>query len=133
MNKLEINDFIKATYNDVLIDLNEQKIATYFSETYQQTTDMQTTNYQEFISHIKTLKKVTRSLSIDRFKDFIIDATKGKVFLHYIVSVLKKDNSRGNVEVFAVFTLKDNKITRCEEITQAVDNKDLATIGSINE
>ncbi|KRL36663.1 hypothetical protein [Liquorilactobacillus uvarum] len=133
MNKKQIKDIIEETYDDVLNNLRVDKIKQYFDTTYTQTTDLKTSNYDEFVGHIKTLKRITTSISVPRFNEFIIDEDQGQAFLHYLVLITKKDGTKGTVEVFAVFTLRKNKIIRCEEITQTIDNENLANMGSVNE
>ncbi|WP_311407687.1 hypothetical protein [Liquorilactobacillus uvarum] len=133
MNKKQIKDIIEDAYDDVLNNLRVDKIKQYFDKTYMQTTDLKTSSYNEFVGHIKTLRRITTSISVPRFNEFIIDEDQGQVFLHYLVLITKKDGTKGTVEVFAVFTLRKDKIIRCEEITQTIDNEDLANMGCVNE
>ncbi|MFT8949202.1 MAG: hypothetical protein ABGA11_02460 [Liquorilactobacillus hordei] len=133
MNKKQMKNIIADAYDDVLNNLRVDKIKLYFAKTYMQTTDLKTSNYAEFVGHIKTLRRITTSISVPHFNEFIIDEDRGQVFLHYLVLIIKKDGTKGTVEVFAIFTLRKNKIIRCEEITQTIDNEDLANMGYVNE
>lgn len=60
----------------------------------------------------------------------MFDIENQKIFLHYVVNVTKIDRKIGHVEVFAVFTVSENKIVRCEELTRALDDKTLNELGS---
>jgi len=55
----------------------------------------------------------------------MFDVENQKIFLQYVVNVTKIDGKIGHVEVFAVFTVSENKIVRCEELTRALDDKTL--------
>jgi hypothetical protein len=113
------------------LNLNLDKVDTYFAPDYVQVTDHITTNIDEFKAHLEKLKAVVKSLTIETFKDMLIDEEKQSVFLRYDVIVEKKDNSIGNIEVYAVFTFNDEgKVISCNELTKEYDEQ-VKGLGSI--
>ena len=131
MNKIDLKTTIKSLYNDILIDLNLDKINKYFAPTYVQTTDHVSTNFDEFKAHLKKLKEVVSSLKISHFKTMIIDEDQNAVFLRYDVEVEKKNGNQGIIEVYAEFTFNDEgKVMTCNELTLPY-HEALKGIGSI--
>jgi hypothetical protein len=131
MNKQQLQQQIEQVYLDILIELNLDKVDTYFAPEYIQVTDHITTNIDEFKAHLEKLKAVVKSLTIETFKDMLIDEEKQSVFLRYDVIVEKKDNSIGNIEVYAVFTFNDEgKVISCNELTKEYDEQ-VKGLGSI--
>lgn len=80
MNKIDLKTTIKSLYNDILIDLNLNKINNYFAPTYVQTTDHVSSNFDEFKAHLKKLREVVSSLKISHFKTMIIDENQMQYF-----------------------------------------------------
>lgn len=131
MDKIDLKTTIKSLYNDILIDLNLNKINNYFAPTYVQTTDHVSTNFDEFKAHLKKLKEVVSILKISHFKTMIIDEDQNAVFLRYDVEVEKKNGNQGIIEVYAEFTFNDEgKVMTCNELTLPY-HEALKGIGSI--
>lgn len=70
---------------------DEVQIARYFSSDYQQQVDGNCLDYNEFISHMGLLKKLTHSISVSVLA---IAAKNNDVLTHHHVYVEKKDGSR---------------------------------------
>lgn len=130
MEKHEMKTLIEKAYAEVLNNLKVEKIEKYFGPEYFQTTDGVNSTFNQFKKHIVTLQKVTQKIQVTNFQEEMFDIENQKIFLHYIVDVTKVDGKEGHVEVFAVFTVNDNKIVRCEELTRALDDKTLNDLGS---
>lgn len=131
MDSQQLKQQIEQVYLDILIELNLDKVDMYFAPEYIQVTDHSKTNIDEFKDHLKKLKSVVKSLTIETFKDMLIDEDKQSVFLRYDVIVEKKDNSIGNIEVYAVFTFNDDgKVITCNELTKEYDEQ-VKGLGSI--
>lgn len=131
MNKQQLQQQIEQVYLDILIELNLEKVDTYFAPYYFQVTDHVRTDINKFKAHLEKLKAVVKSLTIETFKDMLIDEEKQTVFLRYDVIVEKMDNSIGNIEVYAVFTFNDDgKVIACNELTKEYDEQ-VKGLGSI--
>lgn len=131
MNKDDLKSTIEKLYNDILINLDIEKIDTYFSPSYIQTTDHQASDINEFTDHLMKLKEVVARLSIDEFKTMLIDESQNTIFLRYDVNVEKKDGFKGKVEVYAEFVFnEDGKVISCNELTHPYSEK-LNGIGSV--
>ncbi|NWK84269.1 nuclear transport factor 2 family protein [Staphylococcus sp. GSSP0090] len=131
MNKQSLKTQIENLYQDILINLRTEKIDDYFAAEYIQETDHDTLDLTEFKAHLKKLKEVVKTLTIERFKDMLIDEQQQTIFLRYDVSVEKKDSSKGNIEVYAIFKFNESgKVTSCRELTKAYhqDVRGLANI-----
>lgn len=130
MEKKEMKTLIEDAYAEVLNSLKVEKIEKYFGTQYLQTTDGVNSNFNQFKQHIVALQKVTQKIQVTNFQEEMFDVENQKIFLHYVVNVTKIDGKIGHVEVFAVFTVSENKIVRCEELTRALDDKTLNDLGS---
>jgi len=132
MYKQEAIQFVTAMYKDIVVGLDIEKIPFYFKEEYYQVTDGVKTNRDEFTKHIATLKEIVDKLEISPFYDALFDEELQTLALRYTVDVAKKNGSRGQVELIAIFELDDHKIVRCNEISQplndATDFKEIASI-----
>ncbi|KIJ87096.1 nuclear transport factor 2 family protein [Staphylococcus saprophyticus] len=125
--KTQIENF----YQDILINLDTEKIEHYFAAEYIQETEHDTLNLTEFKLHLQKLKEVVKTLTIEQFKDMLIDEQQQTIFLRYDVRVEKKDSSKGNIEVYAIFKFNESgKVTSCRELTKAYhhDVQGLASI-----
>lgn len=115
MNRKQAYEFLTKVYQEILVDMNIERIPDYFSDKYIQTTDGVRSNITEFTNHISALNEVVNAISISSFYDFLFDETKQTATLRYIVSVDKVDGSTGEIEVIAIFELDDYQIMRCNE------------------
>lgn len=130
MEQKEMKTLIEDAYAEVLNSLNVEKVEKYFGRQYLQTTDGVNSNFNQFKQHIVALQKITQKIQVTNFQEEMFDIENQKIFLHYVVNVTKIDGNIGHVEVFAVFTVSENKIFRCEELTRALDDKTLNDLGS---
>ncbi|MGL5899077.1 MAG: hypothetical protein ACRCZW_05330 [Lactobacillaceae bacterium] len=130
MEQKEMKTLIEDAYAEVLNSLKVEKVEKYFDTQYLQTTDGVNSNFNQFKQHIVALQKITQKIQVINFQEEMFDIENQKIFLHYVVNVTKIDRKIGHVEVFAVFTVSENKIVRCEELTRALDDKTLNELGS---
>ncbi|PHK48567.1 nuclear transport factor 2 family protein [Staphylococcus edaphicus] len=120
MNKQTLQTRIEDLYQDILINLDTEKIDDYFADDYIQETDHDTLNIMEFKAHLQKLKEVVKTLIIEKFKDILIDEQQQSVFLRYDVAVAKKDGSNGKIEVYAIFKFNESgKVASCRELSKA--------------
>ncbi|ASE60776.1 MULTISPECIES: limonene-1,2-epoxide hydrolase family protein [Chryseobacterium] len=89
-------------------------IEKYFSKDYVQFVDHKQLNYEEFILHIQKLKEKVTEQKID----ILNYAENGNIiFTHHIAKSALKDGSIVRHKVLAEFTIQDDKIVRCDELT----------------
>ena len=100
---------------------NEKVIREYFSLYYQQIVNGSHLDFQKFIDHMAVIKQETKRMTLT----VLASALQGDtVFTHHQVVVDKRDNTVASFEIFARFTVIDNKIVKCEELTRMVEGKD---------
>ncbi|MEC5317759.1 nuclear transport factor 2 family protein [Brenneria populi subsp. brevivirga] len=109
-------------------DHRPASIAAFFDAEYEQWVDGNRLCYNDFLHHMALLKQVTRSMSLT----ILAAAAQGDdVLTHHRVDVEKRDGARSAIEVFAHFTLRNQRIYRCSELTRLVDGAgDDADLGS---
>ncbi|KUF47207.1 hypothetical protein HX052_11060 [Myroides marinus] len=114
--------FEQSNYDSAVIEK-------YFSAEYIQCVDGVIFDYFKFMTHIKKLKELTRSLTL-KFNYIIGEGDI--VFTNHTVTVVKNDGSVSKVKVIATFIIKDNKIVYCDELTRHLEgNEDDANFGSV--
>lgn len=94
---------------------NEARIRALFAPDYQQYVDGKQLDFADFVTHMATLKKLTRSMEVTLLA---IASQQDEVLTHHRVAIRKRDGNDSEVEVFAHFTLQDGMIIRCEELTR---------------
>ncbi|REC47435.1 nuclear transport factor 2-like protein [Chryseobacterium pennipullorum] len=108
--------FIRQVFTHVLENpvFDESLIEQYFSRDYVQTVDHQQLHYEEFVLHIKKLKEKVAEQHID----IVSYAENGdSIFTRHIAKSFLKDGSYALHQVMAEFTIRDQKIVRCNELT----------------
>ena len=81
MSKDEIQQRIRAIYQDILIDLKVECIDDYFATDYTQVTDHDKVDLAGFKAHLSKLKEVVEKLTVELFKDELVDESQRSVFL----------------------------------------------------
>ncbi|MBP1164443.1 MULTISPECIES: hypothetical protein [unclassified Chryseobacterium] len=112
--------FIQQVFSEVLENpvFDELLIEKYFSKNYIQFVDRQQLNYEEFVLHIKKLKEKVAEQKIE----FISHAENNNIiFTHHVVHSKLKDGSFVIHKVLAEFTIQNNKIIRCDELTVVLE------------
>ncbi|MDP1724618.1 MAG: nuclear transport factor 2 family protein [Alphaproteobacteria bacterium] len=82
-----------------------------------QIADEKTLNYTQGLEHVKTLKRDYKSIKIV-FHEIIEEGNK--VATRHTGHVIKGDDSEVEVDVMAIFEIKDGKIIGCRELTRLV-------------
>lgn len=112
--------FIQQLFRDVLENpvFDQLLIEKYFSKDYIQWVDHKSLNYEEFILHIKKLKEKVAQQNIE----IISYAENGNIiFTKHIAKSVLKDGSKVYHKVLAEFTIEDEKIIKCDELTLLVE------------
>ncbi|MBT2619892.1 MULTISPECIES: hypothetical protein [Chryseobacterium] len=111
---------IKAVFTDVIENKNydESLINKYFSEDYIQSVDNVTLDFNSFKKHIQKLKEKADQQNVV-FENIASNETS--VFTkHFVTSVLKNGEIVKH-KVFAEFTIKNNKVIYCDELTTLLE------------
>ncbi|WP_277640849.1 hypothetical protein [Wolinella succinogenes] len=118
-------ELIVALFRDLLeapvLDLS--LVERYVSPDYVQMVDGAILDYSGFIEHLKKQKEIVKSMKVE----FLALVQEGEiVFSNHVVKVEKKDGSYLEVKVIAQFTLFENRLIRCDELTRLLlgDKKD---------
>lgn len=100
---------------------NEDVIKTFFSLNYHQIVNGKNLNFDDFINHIKFLKQQTTYIKLT----VIASAASGNtVFTHHKVVANKVDGTIASFEVLAHFSVMNQKIASCKELTRVIDGVD---------
>lgn len=115
-NSTLMKHIIEQVFRDVLenpvFDLS--CIEKYFSKDYVQWVDRHQLNYKEFILHIKKLKEKVAEQKIE----ILTYAENGNIiFTHHLAKSVLKDGNIVLHKVLAEFTIEENKIIKCDELT----------------
>ena len=99
-----------------------------FDADYQQQVDGKTLNLDDFKKHIAYQRDIISDVQVE-FEHIMIEDEK--IFSCHRVFATKKDGSKIEARVFALFGFKDNKIAWCDELTHLVcGNNEDKNLGS---
>lgn len=115
-NKTFIREGFKTMFSSS--DFNENFIREMVDSSYIQYVDGQTMEFEEFIQHIKVLKKRTKSIEID-FKTLVEEGEI--VFSNHIITATMTDNTKTVIHVIAEFRIRNKKVYYCNELTSLID------------
>jgi predicted SnoaL-like aldol condensation-catalyzing enzyme len=118
MNKAEYLTLMESMYSEVLENLKIEKIADYFSPSYEQTTAGEKIDYAGFVAHIKALKEHVESIQILPFEETIHEGNK--IVLRYLSKITKKNGLISKFAVMAIFEIQGDKLIRCWELTKII-------------
>ncbi|PHM69723.1 hypothetical protein [Xenorhabdus kozodoii] len=98
-------------------DLDTSIIEKFFSKDYFQVVNGNKIFFSDFVSHITLLKNSLTNLNVT----ILSVAENGEnVHTHHIVKANKKDDSIIEFEVFSHFSVSENKIKCCYELTRKI-------------
>lgn len=107
---------------------NPALMTEFFHADYEQWVNGNYLCCEDFLHHMALLKQVTRSMTLT----ILAVASQGdEVLTHHLVDVEKHDGARSTIQVLAHFTMRNQRIARCSELTHLVsgDRQD-ADLGS---
>jgi hypothetical protein len=117
--------FIQQVFTEVLENpvFDPALIDKYFSKQYVQLVDHTRLNYDEFVLHIQKLKEKTAGQKVE----ILNHAENGNIiFTNHVVRSVLKDGSMVSHKVLAEFTIKDDQIIRCDELTFLMEGDHIA-------
>ncbi|HHF2906915.1 TPA: hypothetical protein ACPJZ5_004788, partial [Vibrio diabolicus] len=90
----------------------------YVDPSYIQKVDGVELDYDSFVNHIEAQKKVISKLDVN----FLTLVQEGNVvFSNHVVTAHKKDGSIIKVKVIAQFTIHNNRLVLCDELTRLIE------------
>ncbi|WP_312992194.1 hypothetical protein [Chryseobacterium flavum] len=117
-----MKQFIRQVFTDILENpvFDHKLIEHYFSKDYVQSVDRIQLNYEEFILHIKKLKEkvIVQKIDIINYAE-----RENTIFTNHMARSVLKDGSTVVHKVMAEFTIQENKIIKCDELTLLVEGK----------
>lgn len=114
---------IQNLFRDVLMasEVDKSIIEKYIDPSYVQTVDGVTLDYDSFVTHIIEQKKVINTIEVE-FSTLVQEGNV--VFSNHIATVHKKDGSNLKAHVIAQFTIKNNRLVECDELTRLIEGND---------
>ncbi|MBC8953668.1 nuclear transport factor 2 family protein [Xenorhabdus sp. PB62.4] len=98
-------------------DLEISSIGVFFSKDYFQVVNGKKISFNDFISHIKLLRKSLTDLNVT----ILSIAEHGEnVHTHHMIKANKMDGSIIEFEVFSRFSVSEKKIRCCYELTRKI-------------
>ncbi len=113
-NKTLIKSLFKEMYENPNLDL-EKFVPQHFSKNYIQYVDGKVMKYGSIIKHRLAQKEILTSIKI---KIEHIVAEGDKVFTIHRAYATKKDGSKVQAKIIALFQIKDDKVVLCDELTR---------------
>lgn len=95
-------------------DLKTTDYTKYMSEKYEEHINGKVFNFQEWIHHMDGLKAMMKSYKLV-FDAIVVEGDQ--IGASYRVNALKKDGTKLEVKVIAIFKIKDQKMIYCDELT----------------
>lgn len=109
-------------------DMKTEDYTKYMSTTYFEHIDGKSFNFQQWLHHMNGLKGMMQSYTLT-FDEIVVEGNR--IATSYVVHATKKDGSKLDIRIIAVFTVKDNKMVFCDELTHLISgsatDKELAS------
>jgi hypothetical protein len=104
-NNFKVSTNLKAT---------EEDFARYHTKDYIQHVDGKVLNFEQYVVHRKALQKTVKSVQVV-FHDMIVSGNK--VVTRHTAHAKKNDGKQIELQVIAIFEVRDGKIASCHELT----------------
>ncbi len=131
MKRQEMIDLLNNCYGEMLEPLKPELVPHYFHPGYQQTTDGQVSNYDDFVTHMHELKREISSLKILPFEEIVADDTNNKLCVRYTCRIERANGVKGSLPMFCMFEFADNKIIRVFEVSQPGAQEELSELATM--
>ena len=90
----------------------------YMSNQYIEHIDGQTVNYQHWLHHMLDLKNMMNSYSLS-FDEIV--AEDNQIATSYVVHATKKDGTKLDIRIIAIFKIQNGKMIYCDELTHLLN------------
>lgn len=131
MKRQEMIDLLNNCYAEMLEPLKPELITNYFAPHYQQNTNGQISNLDEFIAHIHEIKREIGSLKILPFEEIAADEVTGKMCVRYTCTIERANGVKGRLPMFCLFEFADNKIVKCFEVSMPGAQEELSELATL--
>lgn len=101
-------------------NMQTQDYTKYMSTDYIEHIDGKVFNFQQWLHHMKSLKSLMKSYELT-FDEIVTEGNK--IATSYVVHATKKDDSKIDIRILAIFKLKNKKMVYCDELTHIIKGK----------
>lgn len=102
-------------------DMKTEDYTKYMSTDYIEHIDGKVFNFKQWLHHMKGLKDMMKSYRLT-FDEIV--AEKNKIAASYVVHATKKDGSKLDIRIIAIFKIKDSKMVYCDELTHVLSTQE---------
>lgn len=99
-------------------DMNTKDYTKYMSVNYIEHIDGKTFNFKQWLHHMNGLKNLMKSYELT-FDQIVVEGDQ--IATNYVVHATKKDGSKLNIRIIAIFKIKDEKMLTCDELTHVIN------------
>jgi hypothetical protein len=93
----------------------------YMSNQYIEHIDGQTFNYQQWLHHMLGLKNMMKSYRLS-FNEIVAEGDQ--IATSYVVHATKKDGTKLDIRIIAIFKIQNGKMIYCDELTHLLNGPD---------
>jgi hypothetical protein len=90
----------------------------YMSTDYVEHIDGKVFNFKQWLHHMNGLKGLMKSYTLT-FDEIV--AEKNQLAASYVVHATKKDGSKLDIRIIAIFKIKNGKMIYCDELTHVIN------------
>lgn len=90
----------------------------YMSNEYIEHIDGQTFNYHQWLHHMLDLKSMMKSYSLS-FDEIVTEGNQ--IATSYVVHAIKKDGTKLDIRIIAIFKIQNGKMIYCDELTHLLN------------
>jgi hypothetical protein len=90
----------------------------YISKDYIEHIDGQTFNYQQWLHHMLSIKNMMKAYNLS-FDEIVVEGDQ--IATSYVVHATKKDGSKLDIRIIAIFKIKNGKMVYCDELTHLLN------------
>lgn len=98
-------------------DMNTTDYTKYMSESYIEHIDGKVFNFQQWLHHMSGLKSLMKSFKL-KFDEILAEGDQ--IAASYVVQATKKDGTKLDIRIIAIFKIKNNKMIYCDELTHVL-------------
>lgn len=98
-------------------DMKTRDYTKYMSPNYIEHIDGKVFNFKQWLHHMNGLKHLMRSYTLT-FDEIV--AEKNQVATSYVVHATKKDGTKLDIRIIAIFKIKNGKMIYCDELTHVL-------------
>jgi hypothetical protein len=99
-------------------NMKTQDYTKYISTSYIEHIDGKVFNFQQWLHHMSGIKDLMKSYTLT-FDEIIAEGDQ--LAASYVVHATKKDGSKLDIRIIAIFKIKDGKMVYCDELTHVIN------------